>query len=200
MTIDNSEKIKNILKFSDGGFFIIYVYQRYKDREGAPSRGAFVREHDKILSYYFVKDKETFDHCFELAKKEAIETKSRVYVSTFRINGQDLMDKLGIDLNGEPHAWRFEKGFLHDAFIFMDYFYTLIDVDEEYADRVEDILARVKILANYSGDGSIFAVPTKHGYHIVSPSFNGNHLLLKYPFLYITFFGGVMLYYFSEQD
>lgn len=199
--IDNSEKIKGLLKFSDSGVYIMYTHQRNKDKRGVHPCNASSRFYsDDILSYYFVGDEESFDKCFIMAKEEAALNNARVYLSTFRVDKSALMEDMDINITNEPQAWHFDRDFLLRAANFMEYRYYLADVDEGYTDAVEDILSRIKFIANYQGDGSILAVPTKNGYHIVSPPFNTDQLHLAYPFLYVTQVGGVMLYYFSEQD
>lgn len=203
MEIDNIKQVERFFEFKEGDIYLMYVHRRPKDF-GSDVIHVFPPNTEDIISIFPIESVDDLEKWYPYAKKDAVDNNARVYLSTQCANKDFTVEYLhskypDFDLK------TFSKDDMRLAEVFSmgkaELRWKLTDVDGEYRDIPIEIEERIRLILQERGKRPKTEVfETKNGYHILSERFPADALRFFYHNIYTTPIGGVMLYYFSEQD
>jgi len=174
--VNNIKEIRKILDFSEfGTYYFIQIFKRRKDHPDL--KYGVIR-----LECYSIQSIEEFDNIIDeiidLCNKEG----ARAYI---RLNSQNILqtvyrcsqrmidNAMRNDIgSNNKNLWNSEsgKGGKKDFWV--------IDIDKEHLDVYDDIVNHVKSIISLhfkdvrKQEVDILTIPTKSGYHIISPPFD----------------------------
>ena len=196
MNVDNFEAIRSRLKFDKpGDFFVAHVMFRVKDLREEADRNYYICHEDttRLIKTFYVDSLEYFDKKTPVMKDLAERNRARIYIELNRKNrlviNRVLAKKL-IDFIDDPNV-RYDH-IIRSAVCgchISDYRWWVLDIDPdtkvEYLisgmpscrliECREFLIEKMKKLVDETKTRSgseIFEVPTKNGYHILTPPFN----------------------------
>ena len=203
MEIDNIRKVEEFYEFENGDLYLMYVHKRPKDF-GSDVIHVFPPHTEDIVSVFPIESVADLEKWYPVAKKDAIDNDARVYLST-QCAERSFVSKYFSEKYPDFDVKEASKYDMRLAEVFSiekaKLRWKLTDVDGEYRDIPFEVENRIRAILSDSGKRPKTEVfKTKNGYHILSERFPANALQDFYPNIYTTPIGGVMLYYFSEQD
>ena len=196
--LDNFDIVRQHLKFTNpGDFYVAHVMFRVKDLRNDEEKACYLthEETQRLIKTYYIDSLEYFDKKVPAMKDLAEKNKARVYLIPSRKNRlviNRVLAKRIIDFIDDPnirydHLIRSAVCGCHVS----DYKWWVLDIDPDSvvefvsgsgdmltcnlmkckADVVEKMRELVDETKTRSGD-EIFEVPTKSGYHIITPPFD----------------------------
>ena len=206
MTIDNFNAIREHLKFEKpGDIYVVHVMFRVKDLRNDADKQMYLshEETQRLIKTYYVDSLEYFDRKRPAMIDLANQNKARVYFTMTRKNRltcNRIIAKKIIDEIDNPevrydhlirsavcgchisdYKWwtldvdndtEIKRVYLSENLAIMDKKYKLVDIKD-------DIIAEMKKLVDETKTRSgseIFEVPTKNGFHIMTPPFNRSEM------------------------
>jgi hypothetical protein len=198
--IDNIEKIKPLLNFTEeGDFYMLYVMKRKKDQpEGEKDKHQSVR----TIKTYCVSNLDYLEKRYDEIKQLAEMFKARIYIHIQKQNHMDvsldMMSALAIRIKNKQHS----QQNLFDSVVGQvktNEKRWVVDID------VLD-LGVVNVVSNYingldpKGDKIEATIPTKNGYHLITKKFNTKQFTDVFPEHEIQKRNPTLLYYPNSLD
>jgi len=179
--IDNIEHIKELLNFSDGGdFYMLYVLKRKKDQpEGERDNHQSVR----TIKTYTISSVEYLEKRYDEIKTLCEVFKARAYIHVQKQSHFDVgmnMIKTIVD--------RIQSGQINQQHVFNSVVGQIktqekrwvVDVDVKDVGFTEEVAKFINSLRP-EGDKIETAIPTKHGYHLITKRFDVMEFKKHYP-------------------
>lgn len=192
-TIDNFDAIREHLKFDNpGDIYVVHVMFRVKDLRNDADKQMYLshEETQRLVRTYYVDSLSYLDKKIPAMKDLAINNKARVYFTMTRKNritcNRIILKKL-VDEVDNPNV-RYDH-LIRSAVCgchISDYKWWTLDVDNDTevtigddhinlvdvrGTLIEEMAKLVDETKTRSGS-EIFEVPTKNGFHIMTPPFN----------------------------
>ena len=194
--IDNIERIKDLLNFSDeGDFYMLYVFKRKKDQpEGERDNHQSVR----TIKTYCVESVEYLEKRYDEIKQLCEMFKARAYIHVQKQNHKDVSLNMMVAL-----AQRIQDGNLKQHHLFDSVVGQLktrekrwiVDIDTKDESEVETIKFTINKLCRPEGDKIWEILSTKSGYHLITDRFDVMTFKKSYPEIVIQKKNPTLLYY-----
>ena len=205
-TIDNFDAIREHLRFDkQGDFYVVHIMIRGKDIDDGQKK-VFREDHQSgiLLKTYYIDSLEYFDKKRPAMIDLANQNKARVYfmmtcknrLTCNRVILKKLIDEIDDPNVRYDHLIRSAVCGCHIS----DYKWWLLDVDNDteialrsgeygeysfrkaklvdFKDEIVRQIARLVDKTKTRSGSEIFTVPTKNGYHIMTPPFNRSEDIL----------------------
>ena len=206
-TIDNFDAIREHLKFDKpGDIYVVHVMFRVKDLRNDADKQMYLshEETQRLVRTYYVDSLSYLDKKIPAMKDLAINNKARVYFTMTRKNrltcNRVILKKL-VDEVDNPNV-RYDH-LIRSAVCgchISDYKWWTLDIDNDtevrlrsgeygeysfrkaklvdFKDEIVRQIARLVDKTKTRSGSEIFTVPTKNGYHIMTPPFNRSEDIL----------------------
>lgn len=193
--IDNIERIKDLLNFSDDGdFYMLYVFKRKKDQpEGERDNHQSVR----TIKTYCVESVEYLEKRYDEIKLLCEMFKARAYIHVQKQNHKDVSLNMMVAL-----AQRIQDGNLKQHHLFDSVVGQLktrekrwiVDIDTK-KNGIENLISNEIHLLRPEGPKVEAVIPTKSGYHLITSRFDVMEFKKNYPDVEIQKKNPTLLYY-----
>ena len=170
--IDNIEKIKPLLNFTEvGDFYMLYVFKRKKDQpEGERDNHQSVR----TIKTYCVDSIEYLDKRYDEIKQLCEMFKARAYIHVQKQNHKDVSLNMMVALAQRIQDGNHKQQGLFDSVVGQLKTHEkkwIVDVDTK---DEESLLKIMKVVNGVrpEGDKVYATIPTKNGFHLITGRFD----------------------------
>lgn len=181
--IDNKDLIKPLLSFENpGDFHMLYVFKRKKDQpEGEKENNQSVR----TIKSYCVHSQEHLEERYQEIKDLCEYFKARAYIHIQTQNHKDIGLNMMIEL-----ATRLKDGAINQRNLFDSVVGQvkvvekswIVDVDIREEGFRKNLIETINKLEPIDVTNKLIAeIPTRNGYHLITPPFNLRALSSKIP-------------------
>ena len=182
MTINNFDVIKNLLTFDDkDDFYFLQIIQRKKDGNIVPSANGY-----RTIKTYYIRSLEDFDRRKEAIIQLCKQNNARAYINLNVRNAREVAltaAKAYIDLVREDRCSQGHRIYDHACGVTPKMGVKkkwIVDIDDLSPEQVEticNIICKCRSEYHYNAindvyDNIIARIPTAHGHHIITHSFN----------------------------
>ncbi len=194
--IDNIEKIKELLNFTEkGDFYMLYVFKRKKDQpEGERDNHQSVR----TIKTYCVESVEYLEKRYDEVKQLCEMFKARAYIHVQKQNHKDVSLNMMVAL-----AQRIQDGNVKQKGLFESVVGQvktnekrwIVDIDTNDSEVISDVKSHVDSCLPHGKDKIIMEIPTKNGVHLITERFDVINFFKKFPDIDIQKRNPTLLFY-----
>jgi hypothetical protein len=194
--VNNTNILRNLMSFGEDDFYMIQIIKRRKDNPE-------MKKGELLIKNFYVPSFEVFDELIPRILRTCEFENGRAYMRPHKRNYK----KLGMivlrhvaNLISNNHNWLIQTAFdsmagKHHSDPIKKW---IIDVDRKDFDDdfpYEHVFLEVEKLVNSSGRDhkKIVKLPTKNGYHLITPPFNIEQFKNIYPFITVYKDGSTLL-------
>jgi hypothetical protein len=198
--IDNIDVVKTLLNFSEpGDFYMLYVFKRKKDQpEGERDNHQSVR----TIKTYCIDSFDYLDKRYDEIKQLCEMFKARAYIHVQKQNHRDVsLEMLSTLAQRIKNGAQVQKGLFDSVVgqIKTQEKRWIVDVDTKDKKFLRDITMDLMEIQPV-GSKVEKVIPTKSGFHLITPKFNVMEFKKLYPDVDIQKKNPTLLYYPNVLD
>lgn len=187
--VDNIDKIKPLLKFSDEhDFYFLQVIQRKKDHKNNPSPLG-TSNNSRLIKAYYIYSIEQLDKYYDEIKELCKLFDARAGIALNKRNARsislEMLSLLATNIKNHHYS---QLGALYNTvcgqFKSNEDKTWILDVDQEQAERIDERDLRLYLNSQQpiGEEKVIVTIPSRNGYHVITKPFDPRSFSNEYRF------------------